>query len=199
MSHEKDRRFKFDPSDYGDDFEGYSSDYEFDVAPSRSPTSLGAVFGEALSATASRTGAKADKTEKKKAQQLKKAVAAAAAAERKASAAASAAAPPAVFNPFQRALDWKRYNTPEQVQNGSDALFIIKFLKEDAEGHDPMIPRAIRARRAELFEKAMRLGWMPEIDHMRATLSQSKKGGYRNKSHKKHRSHKKRRSHKTRR
>ena len=194
MSHKK-NKFKFDPSDHGDDFEGHFSDDDFDVAPSRSPTSLGAVFGEALSATASRTDAKAVQTENKKAQQLKKAVAAAAAAERKASAAASAA----VFNPFQRALDWKRYNTPEQVQNGSDALFIIKFLKEDAEGHDPMIPRAIRARRAELFEKAMRLGWMPEIDHMRATLSQSKKGGYRNKSHKKHRSHKKRRSHKTRR
>jgi len=191
---------RFDTS-YGDesDGEGYSSDYEFDVAPS--PTSLGAVFSEALSATELKTGAKAAKKERKKAQQLRNAVAAAAAAERKASAAASAAAQPAAFKPFERALDWKRYNTPEQFQNGSDALFIIKFLKEDAEGHDPMIPRAIRARRAELFEKAMRLGWMPEIDHMRATLSaQSKKGGYRNnKSHKKHRYHKKRRTHKTRR
>jgi hypothetical protein len=181
---------RFDTS-HGDesDGEGYSSDYyESDVAPS--PTSLGAVFGEALRATALQTAANDDRKGKKKAQQLKKAVAAAAAAERKASAAASAAAEAAApSNPFELAL----------TQSDPQAIMIVDFLTKSTKR--PNIDYGLTQVMQRAFEKAHRSFWMPEIARMRNELlkSSSKKGGYRNKSHKKRRSHKKRKSYKTRR
>jgi len=116
---------------------------------------------------------------------------AAAAAQKKAAAAA------ATTKPFAHALDWKRHTTAEEVNNGMDARWIIRFLEEDVYGHrDALMPMVIRQRKDALFEKAAMLGWMPEIESMRADIvkKQIGLGGYRKKSHKKCKSHKKRRS-----
>lgn len=150
----------------------------------------GAVFGEALSATASRTGAKAAQKENKKAQQALKKAEKEAAAELKANAAAALKA--------KAALSAIHAEQVAKLRRGEPVPADVRRLYTCELCGQLEFPPHNADQCQQSYDAQMEASMNDTRKHLDANAA-ARKGGYRSKSHKKRRSHKKHKSHKKRR